>query len=344
MKHLLFFCSVTIFSICFSQFAVAQNNGVKKETQTLALGDSTVKINIYERKGARVTFVSPHHNEQIAVRLGREAIEKTGGRFIEIESHDENGNPQRRLNFSFKGANYSLDPNRIFTENGRHCAGFAPEIEPLVKDFAERLLKIILADGARLREGERFLVAIHNNRDVDERLELAEKSRDLTALGFSSGFATMNLTQTEFHYQAEGVYLSNNESDADNFVFVSTPLLMSFFAAEGFSVVLQKPATKLQIKNCAVDDGSLSVFAGLRNIPYINFEADSKYGEFRQRQMINAVYRLFFEQQRGAQQAKIKKKLYDRPSIYRNTKNRKLTGIKRIKGINKNREYLFHSC
>ncbi|HEX8396788.1 MAG TPA: hypothetical protein VF644_05145 [Pyrinomonadaceae bacterium] len=307
MKQLLFFCIITIFSICFCQFAAAQNNGVKKETQTLALGDSMIKINVYERKGARVTFVSPHHNEQIAVRLGREVIEKTGGRFVEIESLDENGNGQRRLNFSFKGVNYSLDPNRIFTENGRQCSHFAPEIEPIVKDFAEKFLKIILADGNRLREGERFLVAIHNNRDVDEQTELAQKSRDLTALSFSGGFAAMNLSQTEFHHQIEGVYLSNSEYDADNFVFVSTSALMSFFIAEGFSVVLQKPAAKLQIKSCAVDDGSLSVFAGLRNIPYINLEADAKFGEFRQRQMINAVYRLFYQQQRSVQQAKIKK-------------------------------------
>lgn len=297
MKQVLFFWILTISAAFFGHSATAQS-GVKKETQSLSLGDSTVKINIYERKGANVTFVSPHHNEQIAVRLGREAVEKTGGRFVEIESLDENGNPLRRLNFSFKGVNYSLDPNRIFTENGRKCSAYAPEIEPLVKDFADRLLRIFFKEGDKLREGERFLVAIHNNRDVDEGVELAQKSRDLTALGFASGFARMNLAQTEFHHQTEGVYLSNNESDADNFVFVSTSSLMSFFVAEGFNVVVQKSALKLQNKSCSVDDGSLSVFAGLRNIPYINLEADSKYGEFRQRQMINAVYRLYFEQRR----------------------------------------------
>lgn len=290
----------------FGQFTVAQsnnNNGLKKETQTLTLGDSTVKINIYERKGANVTFVSPHHNEQTAVRLAREAVERTGGRLVEIESLDENGNGLRRLNFSFKGANYSLDPNRIFTENGRQCSAYAPEIEPLVKDFAERLLKIFLKDGEKLRDGERFLVAIHNNSDVDEIVDLAQKSRNLTALAFSSGFATINLSQTEFHHQTEGVYLSNNEYDADNFVFVSTPALMDFFASQGFNVVVQKPAAKLQNKICSVDDGSLSVFAGLKNIPYINLEADAKYGEFRQRQMINAVYRLFYEQQKSGSHA-----------------------------------------
>jgi hypothetical protein len=306
MKRILFFWILTITATFFGHSTAAQS-GVKKETQTLVIGDSIIKINIYERKGANVTFVSPHHNEQIAVRLAREAVEKTGGRFVEIESLDENGNALRRLNFSFKGANYSLDPNRIFTENGRQCSAYAPEIEPLVKDFADRLLKIFFKDGEKLRDGERFLIAIHNNTDVDESVDPAQKSRNLTALAFSSGFATINLSQTEFHHQTEGVYLSNNEYDADNFVFVSTPALLGFFVAEGFNVVVQKSAAKLQNKTCSVDDGSLSVFAGLKNIPYINLEADSKFGEFRQRQMINAVYRLYFEQQRNAQEAKTKK-------------------------------------
>lgn len=299
VKQSLIFCAVVLCAAFFCQISQAKQTALTKETQTLTLGDSTVKVNIYQKKGANVTFVSPHHNEQIAVKLGREAVERSGGRLIEIESVDENGNGQRRLNFTFKGANYSLDPNRIFTENGRQCTTYAAEIEPLVKNFADNLLKIFLADGAKLRSGERFLVAIHNNRDVDERIDLAEKSNDLTALGFARQFVTTNLAQTEFQYQVEGVYLSNAEYDVDNFVFVSTPALMPFFVEEGFNVVVQKSAAKLGVKNCSVDDGSLSVFAGLRNIPYINLEADAKYGEFRQRQMIDAVYRLFHKQQKN---------------------------------------------
>ena len=299
MKQFLFSSTVAVLAALFCPFAAAQNNAPVKETKTLALGDSTVNVNVYEKKGARVTFISPHHNEQISGRLAREAVERAGGRLIEIESFDALGNAQRRLDFSFKGVNYTLDANRIFTENGRQCANYAPEIEPLVKSFADNLLKIILDDSGKLRAGERFLVAVHNNRDVDERFELTEKSNDLTALGFSRGFTAMSLAQTEFQHQAEGVYLSNNEYDADNFVFISTPALMGFFAAEGFNVVVQKPAAKLQIKNCSVDDGSLSIYAGQRKIPYINLEADAKYGEFRQRQMINAVYRLFFDLQKS---------------------------------------------
>jgi hypothetical protein len=277
-------------------FAKAQEtNSLPKQTQLVRLGETTVKINVYEKRGAsKITFVAPHHNEQIGLRLAKEFVEKRGGRLVEIESLDETGNPQRRINFIFAGKSYSFDPNRIFTENGRLCSKFPPEIEPLVKTFAETLLKIMLArDGNKLRDGERFLVAVHNNRDVDERVELTEKAGDLTAIAFARNFSALHDAHNNFDLQAEGVYLSNQEYDADNFVFVSTPALMNRFAAEGFSAVLQKSAAKLKIPDCRVDDGSLSVFSALENIPYINLEADAKSGEFRQRQMLEAVYKLY---------------------------------------------------
>jgi hypothetical protein len=95
-----------------------------------------------------------------------------------------------------------------------------------------------------------------------------------------------------FESQADGVFLSNTESDADNFVFVSTPVLISHFAERGFNVVLQKSAARLNSRLCTVDDGSLSVLAARLNIPYINLEADAGSGSLRQKQMIDAVYAL----------------------------------------------------
>jgi hypothetical protein len=44
--------------------------------------------------------------------------------------------------------------------------------------------------------------------------------------------------------------------------------------------------------NCKVDDGSLSVYAGQQNIPYINIEADIKTGAARQKEMIETVYKM----------------------------------------------------
>jgi len=43
---------------------------------------------------------------------------------------------------------------------------------------------------------------------------------------------------------------------------------------------------------CSVDDGSLSVYAALSGVPYVNLEADAVGGAARQRQMLQAVYEL----------------------------------------------------
>ncbi len=60
-------------------------------------------------------------------------------------------------------------------------------------------------------------------------------------------------------------------------------------------MVVQKPARQLESSQCSVDDGSLSVYAGQRNIEYICLEADAAAGASRQKQMLAAVYRLLTE-------------------------------------------------
>jgi hypothetical protein len=271
--------------------AWAQETAIKI-TRTLTLGETTVRINVYEKKGAAITFFSPHHNEREARIAAREAVERNGGRFVELESFDEQGAPARRLRFQFRGKSYSLDPNRIFTENGRRCAGFAPEAAPSIESFARALLDLVLASGGeRLREGERFLVAIHNNMDVDSR-NARDRAGDLTASAFVRDAGARSCARGAFHEQAAGVYLSNAEDDEDNFVILSTPRLVGFFASEGFNVVVQKAAAALRVESCGVDDGSLSVYAALRDIHYVCLEADAQSGGPRQRQMIEALYKL----------------------------------------------------
>ncbi len=270
--------------------ATAQGAAVKS-TQKLFLGETEVKINVYENAGAQITFFAPHYNELISVKLAKEAVEKYGGRVVEIESLDERGRPSRYLKFRFGGKAYTIDPNRIYTENGRTC-GAATEIEAVVKIFADNLLRILLApDGKNLRAGERFLVAVHNNTDVDAKA-VDKKSGDLTAVAFVNISKSESLAEGAYKDQAEGVYLSNTEEDVDNFVFLSTPALVGYFAEKGFNIVVQKSVPRLQSKKCSVDDGSLSIFAARENIPYINLEADGVNGRMRQKQMLEAVYGL----------------------------------------------------
>lgn len=271
-------------------FAVGASAATQKTTQKFSLGETEVKINVYENAGSNVTFFSPHHNEQIARNLAKEFVEKNGGRLVEIESFDAQGKPSRYINFKLNGKAFSLDPNRIFTENGRNCDSLPTEIDMLVKDFADRLLRVIFADGKGLRDGERFIVAVHNNTDVDSKDEHAREN-DLTALAF-----VKTAGHGAFESQAEGAFLSNMENDSDNFIFLSSAKYLGFFVEKSFNVVVQKSANKLNSKGCNVDDGSLSVFTAQNNIQYICLEADGASGTFRQRQMFEAVYALLKEQ------------------------------------------------
>jgi hypothetical protein len=284
--------------------AVSANAATVKTTQRLQLGDSQISVNIYENAGANVTLFSPHHNEQIGLNLAKDYVNRSGGRLVEIESVDERGNPMRYVKFSYAGKNYTIDPNRIYTDNGRNC-NMPAEINQIVKSFADELLKIILdADGKSLRPNERFIVAVHNNTDVSAKAAAAQNS-DLTAVAFLKGQSTRNLSEGAFEAQADGVFLSNTETDEDNFVFLSTPAHIGYFAEKGFNVVVQKPAARLQSKQCTVDDGSLSVYSGQTSVPYICLEADGTGGYARQRLMLEAIYALLTPEQKSIEQTNI---------------------------------------
>lgn len=265
-----------------------------KQTRKLLLGETEININIYENTGANLTFFAPHYNEQLARTLAREYIEKNGGRFVEIESLDERGKASRYVKFKFGNKNYSIDPNRIYTDNGRSC-NVEAEINAAVKNFADNLLAILFApDGKNLRENERFFVAVHNNTDISTKEEKTQMS-DLSAAAFLKSQSTKNIAHGAFEAQADGVFLSNMETDEDNFIFLSSPQYIGHFAEQGFNVVVQKSANKLQSKQCTIDDGSLSVYSGQNSIPYICLEADGTNGLMRQRQMFEAVFALLFQ-------------------------------------------------
>src|SRR5688500_1195637 len=262
-----------------------------KSVRTLALGETSVKVNVYERAGAAVTFFSPHHNETAGRETAKEAVAARGGRLVEVEALDDAGAPARRLRFRVGGKPFSVDPNRVFTPNGRRCLNLPAEAEAAVEAFAEGLLALLFAPGGRLREGETVFVAVHNNGDVETR-PLAERDGDLTAVGFVRPLKSRTTFRGEFEESAAGVYLSNMEGDEDNFVIVTEPRLLGHFAARGFNVVVQKPAAELRGERCSLDDGSLSVYAAYNGVPYVNLEADTAAGAARQRQMLQAVYEL----------------------------------------------------
>ncbi len=274
--------------LCCSLSARAQEPA--KTVKTFKLGETDVKVNVYERVGAAVTLFAPHHNEQGALKAAREAVAARGGRFVEVEAFDAAGAPARRLRFRVGGKNVSVAPNRIYTANGRKCLNLPPDAEAAVKAFADDLLALLFAPGgASLREGETLFVAVHNNGDV-EKSPVAERDSDLSAVAFVKALRSRTTFRGAFEESAAGVYLSNTEDDEDNFIIVTEPRLLGPFAARGFNVIVQKPAAQLRVPGCSADDGSLSVHAAFNNIPYLNLEVDILGGAARQRQMLEAVY------------------------------------------------------
>ena len=283
---------ITFILILLSLAAAGPSFGaVMKTSRKMFLGETQVQVNLYENAGTGLTFIAPHYNEQTGLKLAKEYVEKYGGRLIEIESFDARGNPARYVTFTANGQSYTIDPNRIFTANGRSCAGNLTEVDSIVEAFASGVLHLLLEGGKNLPGGERFLVAVHNNTDVDSKTETA-RSGDLTAYAFIKASFSSDLPHGIFQDQADGVYLSNTEDDQDNFVFLSGARYVGYFAEKGFNVVVQKSAAKLNSQKCSVDDGSLSVYSAQQNISYICLEADSATGGFRQRQMLEAVYQL----------------------------------------------------
>jgi hypothetical protein len=169
---------------CCARPAAYAQEAAAKTVKTFKIGETDVKVNVYERAGAAVTLFAPHHNEQGALKAAREAVAARGGRFVEVEALDEAGAPARRLRFRAGGRGHSVDPNRIYTANGRRCLNLPPDAEAAVKAFADSLLALLFAPGgARLREGETLFVAVHNNGDV-EKSPAAERDSDLSAVAF----------------------------------------------------------------------------------------------------------------------------------------------------------------
>lgn len=84
---------------------------------------------------------------------------------------------------------------------------------------------------------------------------------------------------------------TDTATDEDNFIYLSTPAYIGYFAENGFNVV-QKTASRLEFKQCTVDDDPISVFSALASIPDSCLEADGVSGYARRSRMFEGVWSL----------------------------------------------------
>lgn len=234
---------------------------IKEKVFQYKLGDNTVEIVISKtsKRPSKFVYFNMHDNENTAAEAAKEIIEKYGGTLIELK----NGG-KRLIKFSLKDERFTIDPNRIFTEEGikktlKYNGEYATEAENETNKFAEKLKDLL--------KNYRLIIAVHNNTDENYSIKSYE-------------------TGGEFEKDAKLVNIKS-EMDIDDFFFVTDKNIFKILKEKNQNVALQDNVN-------VTDDGSLSVYCGNHKIPYINVE--SEHGHLREQiKMLEVLQKLIMD-------------------------------------------------
>lgn len=205
------------------------------------VGDVTVQAAVYQKGTyAKELYFNMHDDENTSVEAAKKVIDLYGGRLVELRH-----NGQREVTFNLKGKQYKFDPNRIFTRAGvkatlTRYGKHSKAAEDEVYEFGQKLIKDVVADAE-------IVVAMHNNVNTIY----------FSVASYAPGGGMAK--------EAANIYI-NPQMGTGDFFFVTDIDFFNHFKDASFSVVLQN-------NNNMTDDGSLSVYCGMKKIPYINVEA-----------------------------------------------------------------------
>lgn len=196
-------------------------------------------------------LLSLHHNESTAIRAARQFVNEKGGVFYELLN-----NEQRLVAFELMERKVRFDPNRIFTSRGREdnlklYKSWHKVVQEQVLYFSRFILNELPED--------KVIIAVHNNTDGHYNITDYKKGGKLAR-------------------DAREVFI-NPEMDADNFYLTTSQDFYDQLKELNFNVILQA--------NKAKDDGSLSVYCGKTNKPYINIETQE--GQLEEQLMMLTV-------------------------------------------------------
>lgn len=235
--------------------ACGQSFPYRTDTAYFTVYDKGINILKHHYGEPKLQFLSLHDNEDTGVKAAFEFMRVHGGTLTELKYGSV-----RNIVFCADTVELQIDPNRIFSKPGIEAFFQNQKSSERISAFADTLLH--LYDPQKVG----YILTLHNNTDsafsIRSYLEGNEKS----------GVAT-------------DVFI-NPKMDPDDFIFVTEPFFFDYLKAKNVSVVLQNNAT--------VDDGTLSVFAGVRKIPYLNIEVQHRHVEENLR-LINVVSELMQE-------------------------------------------------
>jgi hypothetical protein len=208
----------------------------------------TLNVVNYPQKKSDLFFFHLHMNEVTAKESGLAAVRDQGGTFISLDHGGGFGN--REMTVRLDGITYTLDPNRIFTDNALLEKTMPkPTAKHLLrlKDFVLWIERNILtAVGQRNRK---TVIGLHNNTDDDVNGELLSIRTEKKLIGIDNRAVNINPLW-----------------DIDNF-FITT-------LEPTFKTLLQTTAGNLSLRMLKPRDiGYLSNWLIQKKIDYINVEA-----------------------------------------------------------------------
>lgn len=227
------------------------------QVKPIKLGKTQIELRqFFNAKTNKILFLNVHQDEQTSI----DAIQ-TFAKDIPLNFAYLHHQSTRLIKYQIGSRFFTVDPNRIYTKKGRlntiesnHKTTLKSRI--VAKKLAKHIIHLI--------GNYSIIVTLHNNSDVNYSIKSYLPGGD------------------EAQNTAE-VYINPN-MDADDFIYTTNKSYFDYLKQANYNVILQDNTN-------FVNDGSLSVFCGINNIPYINIEA--QLGHFNQQlELIKVVYEM----------------------------------------------------
>jgi hypothetical protein len=223
----------------------------------IKLGRTSINIKqFYNGLNKNILFLNVHQDEITSI----DAIQDFG-REIPINFAYIHHKGTRRIDFVIGKQIFSIDPNRIFTTKGRKET-ILPKKPFFLKAtlIAKKLAKKLIFEIKKFN----VVVTLHNNSDVNYSIKSY----------LPGGDEAQNTLD---------VFINPN-MDPDDFIYTTEKKYFNYLKAENYNVILQN-------NHHFINDGSLSVYCGVNQIPYINIEA--QLGHYKEQlKLIKVVYEM----------------------------------------------------
>ena len=226
------------------------------------IGDSVVRVRSHEKKGLPILFVALHDNEDTGIPAAHNAINRYGGRLIELRAVD-----QRWIPFNVDGRSVVFDPNWMFSVIGvKRCLRdynvYSLNACRMVTSFSRRIIEELDVDRFKV------IVSLHNN--TNNRFSILSYRRN-----------------GRYASQVRKLHIREH-SDVDDFFLVTNLGMFRYIKTKNYSVALVKI-------HVVAGDGSLMGYSVEQGVDYINIETQHLHFS-EQKKMINLVLEFYLNE------------------------------------------------